>query len=81
MSHCGIPTDIVLLCAGRKKADFRRATLEALRKTLAAFPRQDHFAAAAPPLLAALRAHAEAQAAVLAGASQQARPSFHVCIH
>jgi len=38
-----------------------------------AFPRQDHFAAAAPPLLAALQAHAEAQAAVLAGASTPVR--------
>ena len=58
---------LLMLVAGRKKADFRRAALEALQNTLAAFPGQDHFAAAAPLLLAALAAHADAQAALLAG--------------
>jgi len=55
--------------AGRKKAAFRTAALAALARTLKAFPRQDHFAAASPPLLLGLAAHAARQAFGAASAS------------
>ena len=60
---------------GRKKADYRAAALCALRKTLEAVPGQDHFEAAAPPLLAALAAHAERQRAETAAAAAGAAPA------
>jgi hypothetical protein len=48
-------------CAGRKQAAYKKAALQALQRVLAAFPRRDHFAAAAPLLLPELRPSGDAQ--------------------
>lgn len=48
----------------------------ALARTLKAFPRQDHFAAAAPPLLAGLAAHAARQAATAQAPRLPITPHF-----
>lgn len=45
--------------AGRKKAVYRLAGLQALETALKAFPKEDHYDAVATPLLEACNRHSE----------------------
>ena len=61
---------------GRKKSDFRQAALAALETVLTALSGQDHYAAAAPPLLATIKQHRE----LAASEAVTVRFSWCICL-